>query len=78
MTRSVDFYHTEASKEMRHISGTCLSKRPSTVFCTLSIVVYLDTLSPSPSNSSDMKTSENTEQNPDDPELADEGNIQME
>jgi len=32
MTRSVDFYHTDASKENRHISGTCLSKRSSTVF----------------------------------------------
>jgi len=32
MTRSVDFYHTEASKGNRHISGTCFSKRPSRVF----------------------------------------------
>jgi hypothetical protein len=50
-------------------------KKVFNCFCTSSIVVSLDSLSLTPSNSSDMKTSENTEQNP---ELADEGNIQME
>jgi hypothetical protein len=46
-------------------------------FCTPTIVVSPDSLSSSPSNSSAMKTSENTEQDHHDPELADEGDIQM-
>jgi hypothetical protein len=41
-------------------------------------VVSPDPLSPTPSTSSAVKTPKNTEENPDDPELADEGNIQME
>jgi hypothetical protein len=35
-------------------------------------------LSPTPSTFSEVKTPENTEEDPDDPEPADEGDIQME
>jgi hypothetical protein len=41
-------------------------------------VISPDSLSPTASTSSAMKTPENTEENPDDCEPADEGNIQME
>jgi hypothetical protein len=43
-----------------------------------STVVPPDPLSTIPSTSSAMKTPENTEKGPDDPEPADEGDIQME
>jgi hypothetical protein len=46
--------------------------------CTSAFVVYSDPLSPTPSMSSAMKTPENTEEDPDNPEPADEGDIQME
>jgi hypothetical protein len=41
-------------------------------------VVSPDPLSPTPSTSSATKTPENTEDDPDDPERAGEGDIQME
>ena len=41
-------------------------------------VVIPDPLSPTPSTSSDMRTPENTEKDPDDAEAADEGDLQME
>jgi len=41
-------------------------------------VVSPDPLSPTPSTSSTMKTPKNTEEGPNDPEPADEGDIQME
>jgi hypothetical protein len=53
-------------------------KKASKSVCTLTILVSLDPLSPNPSTSSAMKTPENTEADPDDPEPADEGDIQME
>jgi hypothetical protein len=46
--------------------------------CTLIVVVPPDPLSPNPSISSVMKTQENTEERPDNPEPADEGDIKME
>jgi len=42
------------------------------------ILVFRDPLSPTPSTSSAIKTLENTEEDCDDPEPADEGDIQME
>jgi len=44
---------------------------------TSTIVVSPDHLSCGPSTSSGMKTTANTEEDPDDPEPADEGDIQM-
>ena len=41
--------------------------------CISTIVVSSDPLSPVPSTSTAMETPENTEEEPDDPELADEG-----
>jgi hypothetical protein len=41
-------------------------------------VVIPDPLSPTPSTSSDMRTPENTEKDPDDNEAADEGDLRME
>jgi hypothetical protein len=77
MTTSVDFYHTEASKENRYLRDMFV-KMAFNCFSTSTIVVSPISLSPTPSYSSAVKTSENTKQNPDDPELTDEGNIQME
>ena len=44
--------------------------------CTSTIVVSIDTLYPTPSNSAALNTTENTEEDPDDPP-ADEGDIQI-
>jgi len=41
-------------------------------------VVIPDPLSPTPSNSSDMRTPQNTEKDPYDSEAADEGDLRME
>jgi hypothetical protein len=45
--------------------------------CTSTVLVSPDPLSPTLSPSSAMMTPENTEEDPDDPEPADEGDIQM-
>jgi len=46
--------------------------------CTLTLVVLPNFLSPTPSTSSTIETPKSTQQDPDDPEPADEGDIQME
>lgn len=46
--------------------------------CTPTVVAHSDTLFPTPTTSSVMKTPENRDQNPDDPEPAGEGDVQME
>jgi len=46
--------------------------------CISTIVVSSDPLSPIPSTSTPMETPENTEEEPDDPEPADEEGIPME
>ena len=46
--------------------------------CTATIQVLPDSLFPTPSTLSAMKTPENTEEDHDDPQPADEGDIQME
>jgi len=46
--------------------------------CTSTIPLLLDLLFPAPSTLSAMKTPENTEEDPDDPQPAYEGDIQME
>ena len=46
--------------------------------CTSTTPVLLDLLFPTPSTLSTMKTPENTEEDPDDPQPADEWDIQME
>ena len=48
-------------------------KNASNIVCTSNTVVSPEPLSPNPSTSSDMKTPENTEQDPDNPEPADKG-----
>jgi hypothetical protein len=53
-------------------------KKASMIVCTSTVVVFPDYLSPTPSTSSALKTLENTEEYPDDPEPTDEGDIQME
>jgi len=59
------------------MSGTC-SKKDRNNACMSTILVFRDPLSPTPSTSSAIKTLENTEEDCDDPEPADEGDIQME
>jgi hypothetical protein len=53
-------------------------KKASESVCTSTIVISPDPFSPTSSTSSGMKTSENTEEYPNDPEQADEEDIQME
>jgi hypothetical protein len=52
-----------------------MSKTPPRVSVHQPFVVTPDPLTPTPSTSSAMKTPENTEGNPDDPEQADGGDI---
>jgi hypothetical protein len=53
-------------------------KKASKSICTSTIVVPPDPSSPTPSTSSATKIPENTEEEPDDPQPADEEDIQME
>jgi hypothetical protein len=52
-----------------------LREKASESDCTSTVVISPDPLSPTPSTSSAMKTPENTEEEPDDPEPSDEGDI---
>jgi hypothetical protein len=53
-------------------------KKASKSVCTSTLVVSPDPSSPTPWISSTMKMPENEEQDPEDPESAEEGDIQME
>jgi phytoene/squalene synthetase len=53
-------------------------KKASKTFCLSTVVVSPDPLSCTQSTYSATKTTENMEENPDDPEPAAEGDIQME
>jgi len=53
-------------------------KKASKSVCISTIVVPHDLFSPTSSSSSGMKTPKTTEEDPDDPQPADEGDIQME
>jgi hypothetical protein len=59
----------------KHIDIKDISKKASNSVCTSTIVIFPDTLSPTPSTSSATKTPENKEE---DPEPADEGDTQTE
>jgi hypothetical protein len=63
---------------MKHADLRDMFKKATQSVCTSTAVVAHDPTSPTPSTSSPMKTPENTEEDPDDPELADEGDIQTE
>jgi hypothetical protein len=63
---------------MKHTDFRGTFKMASNNVCVSTVVVSPDCLSPTPTTSSSMKTPENTEHNPDDPEPAGEGDIQME
>ena len=53
-------------------------KNLSRSVCTSNVVIYPDPLSATPWTSSTVKTPKNKEEDPNDPEPADEGDIQME
>jgi hypothetical protein len=53
-------------------------KKATKSVCTSTIVVSPDPLFPTPPTPSAMRNPENAEEDPDGPEPADEGNIQME
>jgi hypothetical protein len=55
-----------------------ISKEASKSICTLTVVVSSDLWSPASSTSSPLKTPENTEEDPHDPEQIDEGDIPVE
>jgi len=63
---------------MKRAAQRDMFKKASKSVHTSTVVVPPDPLSPTPSTSSAMKTPENTKAEPDDPEPADGGNIQME
>jgi hypothetical protein len=69
-TGSFALYQKEASS-MKQGDLRNMFKKASKNVCTPTVLVSCDPLSPAPSNSSAMKTPENTEENPDDPEQAD-------
>jgi hypothetical protein len=58
--------------DLRHVQKAYKS------ICTSTVVVSCDHLSLTPSTFPAMKTPQNTEEDPDDPEPADKGDIQME
>jgi hypothetical protein len=70
------FYQNKASS-VKQADLRDMFKKASKRVCT-SNVVSPDPLSPTPSTSPAMNTPENTEEDPDDPEPAGEGDIQME
>jgi hypothetical protein len=55
-----------------------MPRKASKRVCTATILVSLDPLSPTLSNSSAMKTPENTKEVPDDPEPVNEADIKRE
>jgi len=66
----------KASVKQTNLSG--ILKNLSWSVDTSNVVVSPDPLSPTPSTSPKMKTPKNTEEDPNDPEPADVGDIQME
>jgi hypothetical protein len=77
MTGSFVFYQKKASS-MKQADLRNKLKKVSKSVCTSTIVVPPDLLFPTPSISSAIKTPENSEQDPDDPEPQAEGDIQIE
>jgi hypothetical protein len=71
------FTRTKASS-MKQAHFSDMFKKASKNFCTSTVVVTPDPLSPTPSTSSTVETPKNTKEGPGHPEPADEGNIQME
>ena len=69
--------HEENTLSVKQAYLWYMFKNTSKSVRTLTIVVLPDLLSPTPSTSLTLKTPENTEEDPDNPELAD-GDIQME
>jgi hypothetical protein len=69
-TRSFALYQKRASS-MKEADFRDMFKKASKCVCTSTVVTSPDPLPPIPSTSA-MKTSENTEENPDDPEQADD------
>jgi hypothetical protein len=63
---------------VKHADPRDMFKNVSKSVCTLTVVVFPDPLSPAPLTSSAMKTPENTEEDPDDPEPAGKGDNQTE
>jgi hypothetical protein len=63
---------------VKQVDPRVLFKTASKGVCTSPAVVSPDPLSPTPSTSSAMKTLENTEDDPNDPEPAAGGGIQIE
>jgi hypothetical protein len=63
---------------MKHVNLRDMFKKTSKCACTSTIVISPNPSSPTPSTSSAMKTSENTEEDPDDLASVYEGDIQME
>jgi len=63
---------------MKQAAQSNMFKKASKRAHTSTAVVPPDLMSPIPSTSSAMKTPENSKAEPDDPEPAGEGNIQME
>jgi hypothetical protein len=63
---------------MKQADLRVMFKKASKSVCTSTVVVSPDPLLPTPSNSSATKTPENTGEEPEAPEPAAEGDIQME
>jgi len=62
--------------KLADIMNMCIKVSKSA--CTSTLVVPTNLSSPTPSTSLAIKTPKNTQQDPDDPEPADEGDIQVE
>jgi hypothetical protein len=75
-TGSLAFYQKKASS-VKQGDVRDMFKKASKGVCTPAIVISPDPLSPTSSTSAAMKTSENTEEEPDDPELVHEGDTPL-
>ena len=75
-TGSFAFYQRKALS-LKQVDLRDMFKKSSRSVCTVNVMVSPDPLSPVQSTSGDMETPEKTENYPNDPELAAEGDIQM-
>jgi hypothetical protein len=71
------FYQQRASTT-KQADITDVFRKASKSVCSLTVVVSSDAWSPASSTSSPVKTPENTEEDPRDPEQVDEGDIPVE
>jgi hypothetical protein len=77
-TGSFAFCQKKKAPSVKQVDLRDILIKASKSVCTSMVVLFPDTLSPTPSTSSAIRTPTNIEQYPDDLELENEGDIQIE